>query len=396
MSSLDEILKALGLPSLPSHSPDTIVALLWAREVLKEHQTTSYAVQDPKGVEELKPVKIGGVDQWLHIRGRNRNNPVLLFLHGGPGGSMIGCMDEIQRSWEDYFTVVHWDQRPTGKSYYPAGDENNPLSLDQFITDTEEVVQYLRRYFKQEKLFVLGHSWGSALGMYMVKRHPEWLHAYIGLGQLVNFTEGEKILYQRLLSYAKDQGKTEVVRKLETIIPLLEAESPARERSMGENAQFVRRELSRLAGETLMRHLPYEDSLRTFGLNNLLSPHLSVEDLINATIAYKDPVARPPYTGFTKEYVDIDLPANIGSSFEVPIFFFSGRHDFQVPVTLSDQWFSEIEAPHKELIHFEESSHMIINEEPGKLLVALVNQVLPLAQSDTQTSEKLTEAAGYA
>lgn len=392
MSNLNRILNELGLPALPSHSPDTIAALLWAREVLQKHLTMSYAVQDKKGIDELKRVKIGGVDQWLHIRGRNRNNPVLLFLHGGPGGSVIGCMDSIQRPWEDYFTVVQWDQRSTGKSYYPADDENNPLSLDRFITDTEEVIQYLRRHFNQEKLFVLGHSWGSALGMYMVKRHPEWLHAYIGLGQLVNFVEGEKILYQRLQSYANKQNETEVIRKLEAISPLLEAESPAREKSIGENAQFVRRELSRLAGETLMRHLSYEDSLRTFGLNNLLSPHLSVEDLINATIAYKDPVARSPYTGFTKEYVDIDLPENIGSSFEVPIFFFSGRHDFQVPVTLSDQWFDEIEAPHKELIHFEESSHVIMNEEPGKFLLALVNQVLPFARSKINSPSKLTES----
>ena len=121
-------------------------------------------------------------------------------------------------------------------------------------------------------------------------------------------------------------------------------------------------------------------------MNNLLSPHLSVEDLINATTAYKDPVARHP--GFGKEYADIDLPANIGSSFEVPIFFFSGRHDFQTPVTLSDQWFGEIEAPHKALIHFEESSHVIVNEEPGRVLTALVNQVLPFAQSKSNDGVK--------
>ena len=107
---------ALGIPPLPSHSPDTIAALLWAREVLQKHLTTTYAVKDPKGIEELKPVKIGGVDQWLHIRGRNRNNPVLLYLHGGPGAPNIGFFDAIQRPWEDYFTVVQWDQRQTGKS----------------------------------------------------------------------------------------------------------------------------------------------------------------------------------------------------------------------------------------------------------------------------------------
>lgn len=392
MNSLEDVLTGLGLPALPSYSPDTMAALLWARELLQKHLTTTYAVKDPNGIEELKSVSIGGVDQWLHIRGRNRNNPVLLFLHGGPGGAMIGCMDAIQRPWEDYFTIVHWDQRPTGKSYYPADDENKPLSLEQFIGDTEEVIQYLRRYLKQEKLFVLGHSWGSVLGMHMVKRHPDWLHAYIGLGQVVSSLEGEKKMYQRLLSYAQEQNETEVVNKLEAITPFFDLESPAREKSIGENAQFVRRELSRLARETFMRHLPYDDALSTFSLERLLSPHLSATDLSNGTIGYEDPVARPPYTGFTKEFVDNDLPKSIGSSFEVPIFFFSGRHDHQVSVTLSDQWFAQIEAPNKTLIHFEESSHMIINEEPGKLLLALVNKVLPFAQPNIDPAVKRAEA----
>ena len=165
MSKSIDIPTALGLPPLPSSSPDTIAALMWAREVLQQHLTTTYAVTDPKGIEELKPVKIGGVDQWLHIRGRNRNNPVLLWLHGGPGGSIIGCSgeDAILRPWEDYFTVVLWDQRQTGKSYYPEKDETEPLTVQQFIEDTEEVIQYLRNYLDKDKLFVLGASWALYL-----------------------------------------------------------------------------------------------------------------------------------------------------------------------------------------------------------------------------------------
>ena len=126
-------LSALGLPPLPSQSSEAIGTLLWAREVLQQHLTITYAVKDPKGVEELKSIKIGGVDQWVHIRGRNRNNPILLFLHGGPGFSMIGLMDAIQRPWEDYFTVVQWDQRQTGKSYYSANDETNPLTVERLF-----------------------------------------------------------------------------------------------------------------------------------------------------------------------------------------------------------------------------------------------------------------------
>ena len=371
---------ALGIPPLPSHSSDTIGALLWAREVLQQHLTTTYAVNDPKGIEELKSVKIGGVDQWLHIRGRNRNNPVLLYLHGGPGFPIIGLMDAMLRPWEDYFTIVLWDQRQTGKSYYPANDETTPLTVDQFIGDTEEVIQHLRQHLNQDKLFVLGHSWGSVLGMHMVKRHPGWLHAYIGVGQVVNAMDNERVLYERLLCHAREQKENQLIAKLEDIAPYPDSNHP--EKSFAENCDFVRRELSHLAGETGIHHFPLGDGAKMFAFDRLISPHLTLTDISHLLLGGKIALFRSPYT-FTKEFFEIDLPNDVGSSFEVPVFFFSGTHDWQTPVSLSDQWFSQINAPYKELVHFEESSHVIVNEEPGKVLVALVNKVLPLAQDIT-------------
>lgn len=371
---------ALGIPPLPSHSSDSIAALLWAREVLQQHLTTTYGVKDPKGIEELKPINIGGIDQWMHIRGRNRNNPVLLYLHGGPGYPTIGLMDAIQRPWEDYFTVVNWDQRQTGKSYYPSDDDNAPLTIHQFIKDTEEVIQYLRDYLEKDKLFILGSSWGTVLGMYMVKRHPEWLHAYIGSGQVVNMMENESTMHERLLSHAKEQKKDEVITKLEAIAPYPDPDSP--EKSYLDNAVYIRRELSCLAGEAGMHHLFWDDANKMFNLERTISPHLTLTDISNLILGDEVAVSRVPYI-FTKEFTAIDLPNDVGSSFEVPIFFFSGRHDWHTPVSLSDQWFSEINAPYKELIHFEESSHCIVNEEPGKVLTALVNKVLPFSQEAT-------------
>ena len=368
---------ALGIPPLPSQSPDTIAALLWAREVLQKHLTTSYAVTDPKGIEELKPIKIGGVDQWLHIRGRNRRNPVLLYLHGGPGSTNIGWMDAIQRPWEDFFTVVQWDQRQTGKSYYPADDEKNPLSLKQFIEDTEEVIQYLRDYLDQDKLFLLGHSWGSVLGMYIVKRHPNWLHAYIGVGQVVNWSENEQVLYKRLLNHAKEQEEDQLVEKLESIAPYLDPNNP--EQSFVDHTLYVRTELSRLTGETMMHHLFLDDTLIMLKSDQILSPHLTLMDINNLLLGDDIALFRNPATIAT-DFVNVNLPEQLGSSFEVPIFFFTGTHDWHTPKILSDAWFDQIKAPYKELIHFQESCHVIVNEEPGKVLMALVNKVLPCAQ----------------
>ena len=385
MTNTMDISATLGLPPLPSTSPDTIAALMWAREVLQQHQTTTYAVTDPHGIEELKPVKIGGVEQWLHIRGRNRNNPILLWLHGGPGAPIIGSLEATQRPWEDYFTVVTWDQRQTGKSYYPADDENAPLTVQQFINDTEELIQYLRDYLVKEKVFLLGSSWGSILGMHMVKRCPQWIYAYIGVGQVVWFIEGEKILYQRLLGHAKKNNCEELVSKIEAIAPLLEAPSIEREKSYVENASFVRQELNRLAGEAGMHHMPYADIKKMMSFNRLISPHLSPTDHCNAHLGDDIALFRTPYS-LTKDFLDHNLRNEVGNSFEVPIFFFTGRHDWHVPISESDAWFEDIRAPHKERVYFEQSSHYLVNEEPGKFTVELVNRVLPFAQTEKDRS----------
>lgn len=380
MTKTLDIPAALGLPTLPSTSPDTIAALLWAREVLQEQSKTLHSVTSPNGIEELKSVNIGGVEQWLHIRGRNRNNPVLLWLHGGPGGPVIGCMDETQRPWEDYFTVVIWDQRQTGKSYYPADDEANPLSVQQFIEDTEQLIQYLREYLHKDKLVIVGASWGTALGMHMVKRHPEWIHAYVGVGQVVSMIENERVLYERLLSHADEKNESELVEKLHGLTKIWEVESPEREKANTENMEFVRGELHRLARECGVYHLSKADTGRVINIARLTSPHLTFDDFSNALLGDDIALYRDPK--FTKDFLDVDLPKQIGSKFEVPIFFFSGRHDWQTPTVLSDQWFENIEAPHKEVVHFEESSHFICSEEPGKFFLSLANKVLPFATSE--------------
>ena len=122
--------------------------------------------------------------------------------------------------------------------------------------------------------------------------------------------------------------------------------------------------------------------MKMLNLDRLISPHLTLTDISNSILGDEPAAYRAPY-GFSKEFMAIDLPCDVGSSFEVPIFFFSGTHDWQTPTMLSDKWFSQINAPYKELVHFEESSHIIVNEEPGKVLNAMVNKVLPFAQAVT-------------
>jgi proline iminopeptidase len=138
----------------------------------------------PDGVERLEKLRIGGIDQWASIRGTDKRNPVILLIHGGPGYISMPMSWWFTRGWEEYFTVVQWDQRGAGKTYLL----NDPskiaptLTPERMIADTEEIAAWARKEFGKDKIFVLGHSWGSYLGLELAKRHPDWLHAYIGVG----------------------------------------------------------------------------------------------------------------------------------------------------------------------------------------------------------------------
>lgn len=377
MSKVRDLFSGLGIAQPPSSSAEFIGGALWAREQIQDHQKRVYRASGPAAIDSLGPVTINDSEQWLQIRGRNKDNPILLYLHGGPGAPMIGWIDETTRPWEDYFTVVHWDQRQTGKSYYPSNDEEQPLTIAQFIADAEQVVHYLLNTCNKQKLCLLGHSWGSVLGMHLVKNIPELISAYIGVGQVVHWMDNEKIFFERLLQRAEEQQDHQLLEKLEAIKPYPVEASPQREEAFANHTAFLRQALCDIAGEAMMHHTSFDDVLTIVNFNRLVSPHLSLTDLSKSVIGDDIALLRPPYK-LTQEYMAIDLPNDIGMAFEVPIFLFTGQHDWHTPKVLSDQWLADIAAPSKELVEFLDSSHYLVNEEPGKVLVNLVNKVLPL------------------
>jgi proline iminopeptidase len=145
-------------------------------------------IVNSRGIERLETVRIGGIEQWVSIRGTDKRNPVLLLIHGGPGYVSIPMSWWFSRDWEEYFTVVQWDQRGAGKTYL-MNDPNSvapTLTLERMVADTEEMIRWARNELGKEKIFIIGHSWGSYLGLEVAKRHPDWLYAYIGVGQLTN------------------------------------------------------------------------------------------------------------------------------------------------------------------------------------------------------------------
>jgi pimeloyl-ACP methyl ester carboxylesterase len=178
-------------------------------------------ITTPNGIERLDPIQIGGVRQWISVRGRDTANPILLFIHGGPGFAEMPASWIYQSALEDHFTVVQWDQRGAGKSTF---DENGaPLSrtitFERMMEDGAEMVAYLRQTYNKPRIFVAGHSWGSVIGLELARTHPGWLHAYIGIGQVINFAAGEQVSFDWVLAEARKRGNQEAIAQLEAIAP---------------------------------------------------------------------------------------------------------------------------------------------------------------------------------
>ncbi len=174
----------------------------------------------PGAVRDLYAVRIGGIDQWISVRGANPDNPILLFVHGGPGWAMMPMSWTFQRPWEDFFTVVQWDQRSAGKTY--AANEkaaDSTLSIELMVQDAEEMVRHLLKNYGKKKIILVGHSWGSVLGVKLAQAHPEWFYAYVGIGQVINMQRNEAESYRLVLASAQERGDRAGLAALQAIAP---------------------------------------------------------------------------------------------------------------------------------------------------------------------------------
>src|SRR5690242_16631084 len=195
-------------------------------------------IHTPEGIEELEQLDVNGSKQWISIRGLNRANPVLLVLHGGPGSALMGMTWAYQKAWEDFFTVVNWEQRGVGKNFSVADSARfgATLSPEQLAEDAAVVAQHIRRKLGARKLVVMGFSYGTSIGPRLVQLHPDWFSAYVGVGQMSN-EDNEKIIYDEVLRRARERDDTAVVRQLVSIAPY----PPANRRPTYRELNMIRR-----------------------------------------------------------------------------------------------------------------------------------------------------------
>jgi len=325
----------------------------------------SRKIVTPNGVEELVPLEINGSKQWVSIRGRDRSNPILLFLHGGPGSPTMPADYTFQGPWEDYFTVVQWDQRGTGKTY-AANDPASQapmMTIEQMTRDGEEVIRYLQNHYGKKKIFLLGHSWGSVLGVALAQRHPEWFYAYLGVGQAVNGQQNEKDGYEFVLDQARSHHNAEAERELSALAPYPGGTGKLTFERIG-----VQRKWLMFYGGLTFGRTDFSYDGNAWGL----SPDYTDKDL--------DGVGKGSLFSLTHLLPALEsLNYENVVSFQCPIFLFEGRHDYATSHLLAEKWFKRIHAPFKKLVWFENSAHMVMQEEPGRFLYHLITDLRPIA-----------------
>jgi pimeloyl-ACP methyl ester carboxylesterase len=293
------------------------------------------AIHKPHSVASLERVRIGGVDQYILIRGNDASLPVLLFLHGGPGMPAMYLAHSFQRELEEEFVVVQWDRRGAGKSY--REDVSSTLTTEQLVADTLELTNVLRARFHQDKIYLAGHSWGTYLGMLVIARHPELYRAYVGIGQLARLAPIAEIQNEYIRQSAARIGDQNAIKELE------------------EQGGTVREALVFKFGGELHNARSFMPLLIT----GLTAPEYSLRDARNIPRGV---------SLYTKHFVNNSISGELMDAVpevEIPIYFFTGRYDYCDPYVLTEEYFSKIKASAKHIVWFEKSAHFPFYEEPS-------------------------------
>lgn len=320
-------------------------------------------IATPEGIDTLVPIRVGDNTQWVSIRGLNRANPVLFFIHGGPASPTMPNSWGFQKPWEDFFTVVQWDQRGTGKSF--AGIDTaraaKAWSVDDIVGDAIVVIDSVRHLLGKQKVVVLGHSWGSIVGITLAARRPDLLHAYVGVGQVMAWSQ-EQYLYQRVMELARAHHLDSAVADLQRIAPYPRPDgTPYLEGTM-----LVRQWANRFHGGWYG-----QPSLAIVGEMSALSP-----DYTDAEVAMEG--AGSAFAGGRLFGALLTVDLRQYKRLAVPVFVLQGRYDLYTPYAVARDWVATLQAPTRRFITFERSAHYPFLAEPGRFLMTLVQEVLPV------------------
>lgn len=307
----------------------------------------------PESIAELQKITIGRMDQWILIRGEDRNNPVLLWLHGGPGSSQMPLAHHLDTQLEKEFVVVHWDQRGAGKSNHRHFDERT-MTVSQYVDDAVELIMYLKGYLGYQQLFFLGHSWGTQFGIQLASSRPDLITCYIGVSQVVDNVRANEIAYAWLMQQAQSADDKKTLQALDDL----------------GRPPYSHSQYRKLAGMVVDYGGNYDIEMRRLAAIALRAPEYTVLDygrMLRGMIRGGGPLHDPQH--MIRIQVTEDFP-----KLEVPAFFIMGDKDYNTPLELVREYCQLLDAPMKDLYIMEDAAHTPFLKDPeefAKLLAGI-------------------------
>lgn len=311
-----------------------------------------------KGICLYETPEINGIRQYIQIRGADKKAPLMLFLHGGPGGSMAGLCHVMQPEWEHHFTVVNWDQRNACKTYLANKSNAAAISqsgtLEDYMADINAVIAYLHTVYDFEKIILMGFSWGSLIGAEYAKRHGETVSHYIGVGQFIHYIDGLHYSCEWLRKVVKDApADVEKINAFENSIP--------------DPPQMTPAFMNSLQGFSMLGAKYIAKDGRAFPIKSLLtSPFLRFGKKM--AMVHGNPKL---FSGTYQTMLSHDFRNNL--HFDMPVLFVSGDEDFVCPNELLAQHFGQITAPQKKNVVISKATHTCFYDQPTAFLDTIID-----------------------
>lgn len=336
----------------------------------------------PNGIDQTRRMQIGGIEQHIHLRGQDRDAPILLFLHGGPNSVISDVAWSYQRGWEDFFLVVNWDQRGAGRSFGTEGDIpkiRGSLTREQYRSDAIELIEALCREFAREKIVLVGQSWGTVLALEVARERPDLLYIAALQGLAANWLGSANLVYVWYLEEAKKRGDHAEVERLTDVGPVPAGDDP-------KLTEWAMKFGLPIPNPNTWHNLRDADDgwAERMDILRQLSPDLSPDDY-DAEVKRAAEQGEELFARHKEAMAAVgtwDAETDVGVRFEIPIVVMQGGHDWQTHYDLALTYFEKIEAPWKKWVRFPHAAHVLNLEQPGLSVVSLVNDVLPATRGE--------------
>lgn len=326
--------------------------------IARIHNHYKYRITSQNGIQESTYLDVNGIQHYVQIRGKDKSNPVILFLHGGPASPMGYVSPYYQSDLEDEYTFINYDQRGCGRTYYANDDGAQDLSIEQLEQDLDAIVDYVLKRFEQKQIIIMGHSWGTILGTLYIQEHPEKVSSYIGVSQIVSMYSGKLSIAKKVQSLAKGQSEEDAVL-LAKLINRMETTVSYEEMNWNDLSQMVGLSAKYLSVEG------ERSSLQQMWLG-LTSPYMNFTDMrwfikqmnMSEFSEMEKPLMKYAFFDFNLE--------TMSHNYEVPVYYIAGEGDYSVPQDEVERYYHSISAPNKGFYLLENVGHSMFIDDPSE------------------------------